>query len=382
MQMDQFLSTYCMSQLVEFCDDPLIDVLARRDVQLVLYRHRPRLSYIFGAYAIENGGSGAIKGCRQTREKADAISAAALEWWASRTGALGTMSLHVEAWLQLLGDAKMIDEATLTEREAAEIFLKAHLLEEFFSTDVSGHDERSAAVDEFEQMVCRLASKKVPKKAGRLLAGKSFAATIDSFISLLFVPSLRRALKPRGYSVPVADDIKGATGFQPEAAAEEDDEDVDGVAAAPSGRGRRGKRASVQVDPPLDVNAQLLATLAKVDIFKDMPAEDLERLKASMVEMTFAEGDLVFEQGEEGDAFYVILSGTASVIHSDEDTNEGETILAELKEGSFFGERALLKSETRFASVKATAKLRTMALTRLMFERLNLQELVPDKYKE
>ena len=74
----------------------------------------------------------------------------------------------------------------------------------------------------------------------------------------------------------------------------------------------------------------------------------------------------VFDQGDDGDAFYVILTGTADVIR-DEGTAE-EKVLVELSDGACFGERALLRSEPRFATVKATSKLRTMSITRRAFE--------------
>ena len=94
----------------------------------------------------------------------------------------------------------------------------------------------------------------------------------------------------------------------------------------------------------------------------------------------------VSEQGDEGDAFYVLIEGTASVIRT-EPPAEGEVeptpkILAQLSSGSYFGERALLKNETRFASVKVTSeKAVAMSISRAEFEARKFHELVPDKYK-
>ena len=65
----------------------------------------------------------------------------------------------------------------------------------------------------------------------------------------------------------------------------------------------------------------------------------------------------------------------------DEETGK-ETTLAELSDGAYFGERSLLKGETRFASIRADTKLQTMCITRLEFEMHfgPLKDLVPDKY--
>ena len=57
--------------------------------------------------------------------------------------------------------------------------------------------------------------------------------------------------------------------------------------------------------------------------------------------------------------------------------------LARLGEGATFGERALLKSEPRFANIQATSKLKTMCISKEGFERAlgaTLHELLEDKY--
>ena len=148
------------------------------------------------------------------------------------------------------------------------------------------------------------------------------------------------------------------------------------------GRPKREKRLTADrvVDAYHTVSARLLEALAKVEIFREVPKEALEVLRDNMVEAPFAEDEFIFEQGDQGDAFYCIISGTAHVLRTEEGQAE-ETILAQLNDGAVFGERSLLRSETRYASVKATSALKTMSLTRIMFERLNLQELVPDTYK-
>ena len=82
-----------------------------------------------------------------------------------------------------------------------------------------------------------------------------------------------------------------------------------------------------------------------------------------------------------GDTFYTITSGAAAVVR--ETDTEPEQEIAQLVEGATFGERALLKKEPRFASVKATSPLKTMCISREAFERAlgaNLHDLIEDKY--
>ena len=100
-----------------------------------------------------------------------------------------------------------------------------------------------------------------------------------------------------------------------------------------------------------------------------------------MKEAPYGEGEFVFQQGDAGLNFYVILSGVVSCLR--EDIEKGtETVLAVLGEGAFFGERALLQSEQRYASVRADSQLLTMCISRDMFENvlgpLGIADLVVD----
>ncbi len=57
-------------------------------------------------------------------------------------------------------------------------------------------------------------------------------------------------------------------------------------------------------------------------------------LCVAQVDAPFAEGEFVFEQGDEGDAFYVITEGAATVLRTEDDSAE-EVVLAELGEGAY-----------------------------------------------
>ena len=111
-----------------------------------------------------------------------------------------------------------------------------------------------------------------------------------------------------------------------------------------------------------------MAPSVKVAAFASMDDLMLRRLRDRMSEEPFEDGEVVFHQGDAGEAFYVILSGRAQAIRYHEDGRD--EILAVMEEGSCFGERALLKDEPRFASVRAHGadKLRTMSITREAFE--------------
>ena len=63
-------------------------------------------------------------------------------------------------------------------------------------------------------------------------------------------------------------------------------------------------------------------------------------------------GALVFQEGDRGDCVYFIRSGEVEVVRK---TDEGETPVAKLSSGEYFGEMALLSNDPRNATVRAVA---------------------------
>jgi CRP-like cAMP-binding protein len=78
--------------------------------------------------------------------------------------------------------------------------------------------------------------------------------------------------------------------------------------------------------------------------------------------VTFLPGDTVIGQHERGDALYVITRGRVSVKRKE--IGGSEIKLAELCDGEFFGETALLGDQVRTATVKATATTTLLRLSR------------------
>ncbi len=76
-------------------------------------------------------------------------------------------------------------------------------------------------------------------------------------------------------------------------------------------------------------------------------------------------GSVLAREGDEADAFYVIVSGDARVVRLDED---GEEVgLNTLGAGESFGEIALLRETTRSATVRASSPVEAMRLDRGVF---------------
>jgi len=102
--------------------------------------------------------------------------------------------------------------------------------------------------------------------------------------------------------------------------------------------------------------------LAHVPLFSGLAANELDSLGEALRPRRYARGDLIFQQGDPGDAFYVIENGEVKVVLSSSDGREA--ILAILGPGHFFGELSLLDGDPRSADVIAKEDCTLLALRR------------------
>jgi len=103
-----------------------------------------------------------------------------------------------------------------------------------------------------------------------------------------------------------------------------------------------------------------LELLRGVSLLSMLPEPTLERLARALERVDAAPGDVVIREGDSGDRFYVIESGTVEV------TKKGRHV-ATLGPGDFVGEIALLRNVQRVATVTATSDAILQALDRATF---------------
>jgi type IV pilus assembly protein PilB len=120
---------------------------------------------------------------------------------------------------------------------------------------------------------------------------------------------------------------------------------------------------------------ELVQFLGEVPLFRRV-REDLRRAIVQRLEPRFFNVDeVVFREGEPGDAMYVIRQGTVSVLLSEPDV--GLTFeIARLRSGQVFGEMAVIDGAARSATVKAVEPTRCLFLGRETF--LRIVEKLPD----
>src|SRR2546423_7022221 len=85
-----------------------------------------------------------------------------------------------------------------------------------------------------------------------------------------------------------------------------------------------------------------VALLQEVPLFADLSRRHLRRIAGLAEEVEFAAGRTIVQNGSRGDAFYVIVEGTAKVL-----AGYSTRTFARLGPGDFFGELALLDGGPR-----------------------------------
>src|SRR5262245_25379705 len=104
--------------------------------------------------------------------------------------------------------------------------------------------------------------------------------------------------------------------------------------------------------------------LKDVPFFSSMSEPDLAAIAKETEELSVAAGTVLAREGDLGDEFFVIKSGTAEVTH-------GGAPVDELGAGDFFGEIALIREERRTATVTATSPMVLVVMTGSSFRSLD-----------
>lgn len=111
----------------------------------------------------------------------------------------------------------------------------------------------------------------------------------------------------------------------------------------------------------------LLKLLGSVKLFAGLGRAELIELLACAEKAEFVEGETVFVEGDEGQAVYVVVAGTAEVLKTGPDGLR--TLLARVLPGDSFGEMTLIDNKPRSATVQAATDCLTLRLHKDKLER-------------
>ena len=104
--------------------------------------------------------------------------------------------------------------------------------------------------------------------------------------------------------------------------------------------------------------------LRRVPLFAGMEPAKLKLLAYTSDVVTYRTGQVLFRRGDVGDAAYVIIQGNAEVSIT---TDAGEIPVAQLRDGDFLGEIAILCDTPRTATVTASSELKTLRIRKERF---------------
>jgi len=183
---------------------------------------------------------------------------------------------------------------------------------------------------------------------------------------------------------------------RPDESEEEDDDDEDDddymddseFAAKFANKGGRGKRDIVFAEPLDGVDASEIPVIEKDDavkekiiailnqqvLFKHFEPEQLNALADAMELKEFETGDVIIQEGDFGDFFYVIDSGKV-------DCFKGTKKVFEYDGSGAFGELAIMYNAPRAATCKATTPVAAWALERKAFKALIMSTTIARRTK-
>jgi len=123
----------------------------------------------------------------------------------------------------------------------------------------------------------------------------------------------------------------------------------------------------------MDNNGKSYERLRAVSLFRQLPEDVLLNLGGLASEEHYERNDILFNEGEAGDALFLVVEGTVliqKVLSKEEGTYKD---LGVAEAGEIFGEMALFDNMPRSATVRATSTLTVLRIGRKEFDRF-LQE--------
>lgn len=110
-------------------------------------------------------------------------------------------------------------------------------------------------------------------------------------------------------------------------------------------------------------HGQYAKFLNTVDLLKPLASYERQKLAHALEDINFPDKHVIFNQGDPGDVMYLVRKGEVSI------TVDGK-VVTNLKEGEYFGERALLKHDKRAGTATAVGDCDCLYLNQECFAQL------------
>lgn len=113
---------------------------------------------------------------------------------------------------------------------------------------------------------------------------------------------------------------------------------------------------------------KIIGFLLEVEMFAPLDVAELSEIVSIMDIQTYNEGDIIFQEGDIGDAWYTIYTGSVTVERKK--TFQEVASVAELPSSFCFGEMAILDDAPRSATITVSMPTVLFRFSRTKFERL------------
>jgi CRP/FNR family transcriptional regulator, cyclic AMP receptor protein len=116
--------------------------------------------------------------------------------------------------------------------------------------------------------------------------------------------------------------------------------------------------------------------LKHIAVLQAIDNDALARLAAALEGKDYADGAIIFAEGDPGDSMYFIASGCVRIEKRAQANSTVNKILTVLEAGDYFGEMALLDQKPRSASALATGSARILRLSKAAFDEMQSKNSV------
>ncbi|OMJ71175.1 hypothetical protein SteCoe_30697 [Stentor coeruleus] len=105
---------------------------------------------------------------------------------------------------------------------------------------------------------------------------------------------------------------------------------------------------------------EVLSVLRRVQLLRSLPIQKLENLVCALKIYEYKDGQIIFKEGDIGDAFYIVKEGQVEIF-------KGDVSIRIITRHDFFGDRSIIQNENRTATVVSRGKAVCWSLSKKDF---------------
>lgn len=129
----------------------------------------------------------------------------------------------------------------------------------------------------------------------------------------------------------------------------------------------------------------ILEILKTIPVFANLNEESAQLVSSNITLEYFPETHVIFNQGDAGNAMYIIKKGRVRIFQGNSDDIDSQVELAMLTDNSFFGEMALISEKPRNANAVSMVEsevfvLKSSDFYKLINENPNLTEQIGKEF--